>query len=259
MNVVIIEDNKTLLIELKIMLREIDPSIGVVQTMTSVKEAVKWFTENKFVDLIFMDIKLSDGMCFEIFNEIELQTPIIFTTSLGEYSLKAFESNSVDYLLKPISPEKLIKSLEKFRNVRSSYLQKHVLNSLSDSIKYLALNERDFKTRFLVYKGDSMFAVEAKDIALFRLIEGTVFLVTGKGEQHVLNLALDEIEKEIDPRQFHRANRQFIVSAAFINKASQHFNYKLLVEMTVKVSEQILVSRERASEFKRWLDGYIHK
>lgn len=259
MKVVIVEDNKTLLIELKIMLREIDASIEVVQTLTSVKDAVKWFTENKSADLIFMDIKLSDGMCFEIFNEVELQTPIIFTTSLGEYSLKAFESNSVDYLLKPISPEKLIKSLDKFRNVRSAYLQKEVLNSLSDSIKYLALNERDFKTRFLVYKGDSMFAIETKDIALFRLVEGTVFLVTGKGIQYILNSSLDEIEKELDPRQFHRANRQFIVSAAYINRASHYFNYKLLVEMNVKVSEQILVSRERAAEFKRWLDGYFHK
>jgi two-component system response regulator LytT len=259
MKVVIIEDNKTLLMELKIMLREIDPSIEVVQTLSSVKDSIKWFSDNNFAELVFMDIKLSDGLCFDIFNEIDLQVPIIFTTSLGEYSLKAFESNSVDYLLKPISTEKLIKSLEKFRKIRNTYLQKDILNSLSDSIKYLALNDRDYKTRFLVYKGDSMFAVETKDIALFRLVEGTVFLMMGNGEQHIINMSLDEIEKELDPRQFHRANRQVIVSAMYTKKATHYFNYKLLVEMTVKVSEQILVSRERASEFKRWLDGYFHK
>jgi two-component system, LytTR family, response regulator LytT len=259
MRVVIVEDNKTLLIELKIMLREIDPSIEVVQTLSSVKESIKWFSENKFVDLVFMDIKLSDGMCFEIFSEVDLQAPIIFTTSLGEYSLKAFESNSVDYLLKPVSSEKLVKSLQKFRNIKSSFIQKEILSSLSDSIKYLALNDRDFKTRFLVYKGDSMFAVETKDIALFHLVDGTVFLVTGKGDRFILNMALDEIEKEMDPRQFHRANRQVIVSAMYIRRATNYFNYKLLVEMTIKFSDQILVSRERASEFKRWLDGYFHK
>jgi two-component system response regulator LytT len=259
MKVVIIEDNKSLLMELKIMLREIDPTIEVLQTLSSVKESIKWFSDKTSVDLIFMDIKLSDGMCFEIFNDVDIQIPIIFTTSLGEYSLKAFESNSVDYLLKPLSIEKLQKSIDKFKNLRSLYIQKEILSSLANSVKYLGLSDRDYKTRFLVYKADSMFAIETAEIALFQLVEGTVLLINATGDQYPLNFSLEEIEKELDPAYFHRANRQFIVAAKYINKASNYFNYKLIIEMSVKISDQIIVSRERASDFKRWLDGYFIK
>lgn len=259
MRVVIIEDNKTLLMELKIMLKEIDPSIKVIQTLTSVKDSIRWFSGATNADLIFMDIKLTDGMCFEIFNEVEVQIPIIFTTSLGEYTLKAFESNSVDYLLKPVSTEKLQKSIDKFRNLRNVYLQKEILNILSHSVKNLGLSDRDFKTRFLVYKGESMFTVETNNIAVLQLVEGTVLLITGKGEQHPLNITLEVIEKELDPAQFYRANRQYIVSARFISKTNNYFNYKLLVEMTIPLSDKIIVSRERSSDFKRWLDGYYNR
>lgn len=236
------------------MLHEVDPAIDVVQTLTSVKDSIHWFAKRAAVDLIFMDIKLSDGMCFEIFDEVDVQIPIIFTTSISEYSLKAFESNSVDYLLKPLSPEKLQKSIEKFRNLRNVYLQREILSSLSSSMSHLGSGERDFKSRFLISKRDSMFLVETKDIAIFQLLEGTVLLITGKGEQLPLTLSLEEIEKDLNPAHFYRANRQFIVSAKHINKVINHFNYKLLIEMTVQLKEPIIVSRERASEFKRWLD-----
>ncbi|MEO9805269.1 MAG: LytTR family DNA-binding domain-containing protein [Reichenbachiella sp.] len=252
MKVLIIEDEAPAFRRLQKLLEELDESIEIVEVFDGVKEAVKWLNNHQCPDLIFMDIQLSDGLSFEIFEQTEITKPIIFTTAFDEYMLKAFKVNSIDYLLKPINKEDLLRSLEKYRNLKSQFSDTPP-PSIQELIKNIRLDDRKFKSRFLVKMGEKMMSVETEDISCFMAKSGLVYLLTKGGKKYLMDQTLDEIIKELDPEKYYRANRQYILGYAAIQAIHKFGKSKLLVETNFEHEEQIVVSSEKATAFKQWL------
>ncbi len=251
MKVLIIEDEAPAFRRLQKVLSEIDPAIEIVEVMDSVEDSVKWMNNHQWPDLIFMDIQISDGLSFQIFDEVKVESPVIFTTAFDEYLLKAFKVNSIDYLLKPIKKEELENALEKYKNLtRKSSTEL----DLSELIKQISLTENSFKSRFLVKQGEKMLAIRTEDIICFQSKHGVVHIITKHGKTYLSDFTLEELDNQLDPKNFYRANRQFLIHADFINTVHKHFKGKLLVELDHFSDEQVLVSSEKATAFKNWLD-----
>ena len=252
MTVLIIEDEAPAFRRLQKLLEEVDDSIQIVEVFDGVKEAVKWLNYHQCPDLIFMDIQLSDGLSFEIFEKVEINKPVIFTTAFDEYMLKAFKVNSIDYLLKPINKNDLHRSLEKYKNLKSQFSETET-PSIQELIKNIRLDDRKFKSRFLVKMGEKMMSVETEDILCFFAHAGLVYLQTKAGKKYLMDQTLDEIIKELDPERYYRANRQYILNYTSIETVHKFGKSKLLVETTFAHEEQIIVSSEKATAFKQWL------
>jgi DNA-binding LytR/AlgR family response regulator len=248
MKVLIIEDEEVAVRNLKRLLLEAQPDIEVVDIVPSISEAVEWFLNPKPIDLIFLDIQLSDGNSFEIFRQIQIETPVIFTTAFDEYALKAFELNSVDYLLKPIHQNKLEKALEKYKNHHQT--DKNQLN-YAELITHYA-NSSAFKTRFLVKSGLHLISIEKGQIAYF-MKDGILLLVTHDNHRYAINFSLDELEKCLNPDDFFRINRKLIIHRNSIRKVTSYFKGKLKIELVPTYESEIIVSQERASLLKKWL------
>lgn len=254
MKVLIIEDEAPAFRRLQKILEESDPDIEIIEVIDSVEEAVKWFRNHESPHLIFMDIQLNDGISFEIFDQVKVTAPVIFTTAFDEYMLKAFKVNSIDYLLKPIRPEDLAQSLEKYKEMKMSF-GTHESVDISTLVKEIRLDDRKFKSRFLAKLGDKLISIETDDVAYFQSKHGVVHLVTQQNKKYLLDLSLDEVYQELDPEKFYRANRQFIVRFKAIAVVHRYHKGKLLVEMSPKTDEEIIVSAEKSSSFKSWLDN----
>lgn len=252
MQVLIIEDEKRAAQRLVNLIAETDNTIKILDILQSVEESVNWFSENKQPDLIFLDIHLSDGLSFNIFNKVDILSPIIFTTAYDEYSLKAFELNSIDYLLKPIDKVKLERSLTKWKNFnRSSEGQNQELKILLETIKS---KNKIYKARFLISKADSLVIVPTDDIAYFYSEEKLSFLKTHNNARHVLDESLDTISTSIDPEKFFRINRQMIISINSIKSIHNYFNYKLKLDIIPHTEDlNTVISRLKVSEFKEWV------
>jgi DNA-binding LytR/AlgR family response regulator len=252
MRVLIIEDEKRAAQRLVNLIGETDNNIKILDVLESVEESVNWLTENKQPDLLFLDIHLSDGLSFNIFNKVSITSPIIFTTAYDEYSLKAFELNSIDYLLKPIDKVKLERSLTKWKNFsKTSENQSHDLKLLLETIK---LKDKVFKSRFLISKSDSFVIVTTGEIAYFYSEEKLSFLKTNNNIRHVLDTSLDIINDSLDPTKFFRINRQMIVSVNAIKSIHNYFNYKLKLDLTPHTENlNTVISRLKVSEFKEWI------
>jgi two-component system, LytTR family, response regulator LytT len=252
MNIVIIEDEGVALRKLRKLLMEVNPSILVVAELESVQEARDWFRLNKQVrvDIILSDIQLSDGLSFEIFEEIKTNLPVIFTTAYDEYALRAFKLNGIDYLLKPIVKEELSQALDKFTQTKKMYSQDH----LSDLHKFI----NDFRFRpailpgFISYTKGKLIPVQSESVICFYLRNQTVYAVTAQ-EEYPLEETLDQIELRLPKDRFFRANRQFIIQRDHIANAETYFNNRLVVKLNIKFSEQIIISRDKAPLFKEWL------
>ena len=249
MKVVIIEDEPRAMARLNDLLDELDAGVDVLAKIESVAEAVEWFRTNEAPDLIFIDIHLSDGSSFEIFDRVQLSSPIVFATAYDQYALKAFEVNSVDYLLKPIDRQALERSVSKFRAVHSKSL------SVDYSLISQMIEQKvsSYKTRFLVSKGPSLIPIEVGQIAYFYTLKGGVFLCTKANEQHMVNFNLEELEKMLDPHDFFRLNRQFIAHSESVVRVHNYFNSKLKIELFPVPDVEVLVSRLKAADFKRWM------
>lgn len=252
MTVLIIEDEAPAFRRLQKLLEDIDPSIQIIEVFDGVKEAVKWLNHHQCPDLIFMDIQLSDGLSFEIFEQAEITKPVIFTTAFDEYMLKAFKVNSIDYLLKPINKNDLQHSLDKYRSLKSQFSENET-PSIQELIKNIRLDDRKFKSRFLVKMGEKMMSVETEDIICFFAHSGLVYLLTKGGKKYLIDQTLDDIGKELDPEKYYRANRQYILNYNAIEAIHKYGKSKLLVETTFNHDEQIIVSSEKATAFKQWL------
>ncbi|MDW3208362.1 MAG: LytTR family DNA-binding domain-containing protein [Reichenbachiella sp.] len=252
MTVLIIEDEAPAFRRLQKLLEEIDNSIQIVEVFDGVKEAVKWLNHHQCPDLLFMDIQLSDGLSFEIFEQTEISKPVIFTTAFDEYMLKAFKVNSIDYLLKPINKDDLQRSMDKYRNLKSQFANTDT-PSIQELIKNIRLDDRKFKSRFLVKMGEKMMSVETEDILCFFAHSGLVYLQTKGGKKYLMDQTLDDISKELDPEKYYRANRQYILNYCAIEAVHKFGKSKLLVETTFEHEEQIIVSSEKATAFKQWL------
>ncbi|MEM7109250.1 MAG: LytTR family DNA-binding domain-containing protein [Bacteroidota bacterium] len=255
MQVIIIEDEAPAFRRLQKILEEVDSSIVITEVLDSVEESIVWLKDHQPPDLIFMDIQLSDGLSFEIFDSVRITSPVIFTTAFDEYTLRAFKVNSIDYLLKPIKKEELASSLAKLQQLRFSLAEKNPHPDINALIKAIKLDDRKCKTRFLVKKGDELHAVETSDISHFQTRNGVVHLVAKTGKDHIMDFTLDELMLQIDTEQFYRANRQYIVNFKAIKKVHKFHKGKLLIELFLDSAGSITVSAEKASDFKAWL-GY---
>ncbi|HVD98136.1 MAG TPA: LytTR family DNA-binding domain-containing protein [Cytophagaceae bacterium] len=250
MNVLIVEDEIPAAQRLSKMMLTADPGINILAVVESIEQSIGWLKKNPAPDLIMMDIHLADGSSFEIFHQVQITCPVIFTTAYNEYALKAFEVNSIDYLLKPIKTEHLDRALGKFKKFKGTSQE----GSLQDLIRMLH-PATAYKTRFLVHFSDKLISVEEQEVAYFHSEEKIVFLVTGEGKRYVIDSTLEELEKVVNPKEFFRLNRQFIARLNSITDIFNHFNGKLKIKLAPAVTEEIYVSRERAPRFRSWLDG----
>jgi len=212
MTILIVEDEKLAAQRLKSLIKEIEQPVIILDTINSVENAIRWFKNNDPPDLIFLDIQLSDGLCFNIFKEIEVNSPVIFTTAYDEYALKAFEVNSVDYLLKPVKIEKLRQALDKHNKLKSSSIYTGLNFDTQKLIESIRNSKPEYTSRFLVNKGNALLIIEISDIAYFHAEDKVVFITTGENKKYVINNTLDQLEKFLEPKKFFRTGRQFLVS-----------------------------------------------
>ncbi|MCE7991852.1 MAG: response regulator transcription factor [Roseivirga sp.] len=254
MKVLIIEDEAPAFRRLQKILDEIKPEIEIIDVIDSVEDSVKWLKNHQAPDLIFMDIQLSDGISFEIFEYVKITNPVIFTTAFDEYMLRAFKVNSIDYLLKPIKTDDLASSLKKYEEMRSAFMEKDHTRDINTLIQHIRLDDKKYKNRFLVKKGDKLLSIESRDIAYFQTRNGVVSLVTLADRKHMVDYTLDELGQQLDPNDFFRANRQYLIHFSLIKEVHRYHKGKLLVEAKLKTDQPILISEEKSSLFKRWLD-----
>ena len=250
MNVLIIEDEVFAAEKLEQMLLEINPAIKVLAKLGSINESVKWLM-NGTSDLIFLDIQLSDGISFSIFDQLTVNTPIIFTTAYDQYAIKAFQLNSISYLLKPIRKKELEESLQKYQSLKSAF-----------SIDFEALlaniqgKEPEYKKRFLIQIGEKIKKVELSEIAYFFVLEKAVFMKTFQGSSYPVDFTLDKLESLINPEKFFRINRKYIVSIDAISNMIAYSRSRVKLELKPQADEELdtIVSIDRSSDFKKWLN-----
>ncbi|MBS4066793.1 MAG: response regulator transcription factor [Chitinophagaceae bacterium] len=254
MKVLIIEDEELAVKKLQKTLEGVDATAEVVGTADSIKASVEWLEQNPQPDLILMDIELADGQSFEIFNLTEVKSPVIFTTSYDEYALKAFKVNSVDYLLKPIQKDELQSALEKFRKNHASAIGKTDINidSLVKELQ-LKLQPKEYRKRFLVKNGQKLVSIEVSDIAYFYSDGRLNFFKTADNKKFVVDYTMDELEEMLDPERYFRISRSFYVSIASIDKIDDYFGNRLILQLLPAVDKEALVSREKVTDFKKWM------
>lgn len=249
MKVVIIEDEKLSASHLSNLLKKADKTIEIIQYLDTVKAAVNYFKQGIKVDLIFMDIHLSDGNSFEIFKQVKLDSPIIFTTAYDNYAIQAFKQNSVDYLLKPISINDLQFALDKSKK-HQQQINSQFINNISDNY-YQKINQ--YKTRFIVKTGQILETIPTNEVKYFETRESLTFLVSTKGKSYIVDYSLEELEKQLEPKDFFRINRKIIIHIQAIEKVSTYLNSRLLITANKLQGDSQIVSRERVTEFKIWL------
>ena len=247
--VVIIEDEKPAARRLERLLEQLD--LKVVAQLTSVQETVDWFSQNIHPELIFLDIQLSDGLCFEIFDKINIRSAIIFTTAYDEFALKAFKLNSIDYLLKPIVPEELLVSVEKFKKIHQNSLVN--FNAEYEQLKTIFQQNKNYKERFTVYIGSEIKLLEIKEIACFVSVEKNTLAITLTGKTLPIEGSLEQVMAMLNPKIFFRVNRKHIIQLCAIQNIISYSNSRLQLIIPQYNDEEIIVSRERVKEFKEWL------
>ena len=250
MKVVIVEDEKLSAEHLALLLQRIDSGIEVVRYLDTVKATIQAFQEGIKADLLFLDIHLADGNSFEIFNEIRVDTPIVFTTAYDQYAIQAFKQNSVDYLLKPVSLRDLQFALEKFKR-QEQKVSKHLIESITAT--YNQLN-RQYKSRFLVKIGQTIDTISTDAIHHFTTEDSITFLITTKGNRYPIDYSLDQLETILEPKDFFRINRKIILKIQVIEKVTSYFNSRLSITTKFLEGEARVVSRDRVNDFKQWLD-----
>jgi two-component system LytT family response regulator len=254
MKAIIIEDEFIAAETLKTLITEIQTDIEILAVLQSIEETVEWIEINPSPDLVFMDIHLADGSAFMIFESVEIKCPIIFTTAYDEYALKAFEVNSIDYILKPISKAALEKAISKYKNFMGNTMQNQtVINNLLDSLKQY---NKSYKSYFLVPERDKLIPLALNDVYYIYIDMKIVKAVTFDNKGRYLDKTLDDIMSELDPENFFRANRQFIISRSSVKDISLWFGNKLSVNLKIPIPQKIIISKARVKEFKQWLAGY---
>ncbi len=251
MKVLIIEDEHLAAKRIVDLLKRYDSEIEVLDVIASVQKSIKWFNENPHPDIAFFDIQLSDGQSFEIFEKVEINCPIIFTTAFDEYAIKAFKVNSLDYLLKPLDYDELKAALEKYKNV---YKKSEAEISQQKTIEnMLQMLTKQYKNRFIVKVGPHIKPVEIEDILYFYSMEKASFLCTSAGKRYVTDYSLEQIENMINPENFFRINRKYILSLKSINDIVSYTSSRLKIKLKHSDDSDVIVSREKVKKFKEWL------
>lgn len=250
MKVLIVENEKPAAGQLIDLLKAEDEMVEILHVTRSVEESVNWLSENPLPDLVFMDIRLDDGVCFEIYENIRLDVPTIFTTAYNDYALRAFKVNSIDYLLKPISREELSAALKKFRrlNYGQGTLKKEIKQALEDL-------QPKYRNRFLVKIGPRYKSVATSNISAFLIRSKETYLCTLEGREYGIDFSLDKLGEMLDSEQFFRINRTCIVNVASISEMNSYSSSRLQLKITrCDEEEPFVVSREKVAAFKEWMD-----
>ncbi|WP_138485094.1 LytR/AlgR family response regulator transcription factor [Dyadobacter bucti] len=261
MRILIIEDETKTGKELKRQLEALNDTLEILSILPSIKSAVKWFSENQLPDLIFADIQLADGLSFEIFKQLKIQAPVIFCTAYDEYAIRAFEADSIDYLLKPVDENKLEFSLAKYERMKGLFT-----NSKEDSSKVSGLEKRfeqmlskfdtaAYKTTILVHFQEKIIPVKTSEILYIHYENGLVSICLSGNQKYITTHTLDDLEGMLNPVDFFRANRQFILSRASISSVEHYFTRRLAVKLIVTTPEPVIVSKVKSSELLRWMEA----
>ena len=257
MKVIIIEDEALAARQLKAMVQECDESIEILVLLDSVEASVAWLQSNASPDLLLMDIELVDGQSFEIFNQVEVKSPVIFTTAYNEYAIQAFRVNSIDYLLKPIDENALQRSLQKFRELKKLYgttsNNSLNINAFINAIKQEKLPQTEYRERFLLKQGSRLVPISVENIAYFYSQERLTFVKTWDERSYVVDYTLDELECILHPKHFFRANRQVILCVKAVDKVHLHFNSRLKLDLKPATTEEVFISRDKSGEFRLWM------
>jgi two-component system response regulator LytT len=249
MKVVIVEDEFVAAQNLERMIQAVDGNMEILAVLQSVEESVEWFSLNASPDVVFMDIHLADGDVFSVFEEVEILSPIIFTTAYDEYALKAFEVNSIDYLLKPINRQNLEKALNKLTSLTSQQNNRELVSKIMQSMHESKI---PYKRHFLIPNKDKLTPLPVDEIAYIYTEYKIAKIICFNQKTFSLDSSLDELMGQLNPAQFFRANRQYIVSHRAIEDMSVWFGGKLAVNLSVETPERIIVSRARNRDFKNW-------
>ena len=255
MKVLIIEDEKPAANRLATFIHQYDPSIEILERLDSVKKSIAWLSTHALPDLTFIDIQLADGLSFEILEAMPFKAPIIFTTAYDEYAIKAFKVNSVDYLLKPIDFDEFSAAIDKYKDIyqpgKGSTIPTTVMENLQKAMDMLT---HPYKARFIVKVGDHIRSVTVEEIAYFFSLEKMTYLQTKKGRRFIIDYPLDRLEEIVDPRQFFRINRKYLIGVEAIQDIVTYSSSRLKLKLIHSDDMDSIVSRDRVQAFKDWLD-----
>ena len=265
MKVLIIEDEPITARELKFILRKIEPSIEILDTIDSIEGSIE-FLQTLQPDLIFSDIHLADGRCFEIFKNIEVKSPIIFCTAYDEYAIEAFKTNGVAYILKPFDEQTVAEALNKvkmlFNNFGIPPSVSGTISPISPTLSSLDLealariigHQDNYKSSFLVAKGGKLMPIDASNVAFFYIRNEVTLLHTLNGDTYITDYTLENLEHEVNPHDFYRANRQFLINRRTVKEIDHYFARKLLVKTHTPTPEPLIISKAKATHFTKWLE-----
>lgn len=249
--VIIVEDEESISDLLQLMIIKIRPGWIIEQVFKSVQKTAEWLLNNPHPDLVFMDIQLSDGICFSIFDKVQLSGMVIFTTAYDKYAIKAFEVNSIDYLLKPVKRERLLRAIEKFEKFRNKENEESIdYAKISEIIKTGIVN---YRNKFLIKATTSYYSIFTEQIVYFYIENRVIFAVTKDKKEHIIDYNMEEIEAQLNPDAFFRISRNHIVHSLFIKKFENYFGGKLIIRLKPPFNKELTVTRLRASEFKNWM------
>jgi two-component system response regulator LytT len=255
LRIVLIEDEPATARNLQFLLQEIDPQIEVLEVLAGVAESAAWFNSQAGgCDLIFMDIRLKDGLSFEIFDQAAIEAPVIFVTAFDDYALQAFKANGIDYVLKPFDGQDLNLALAKYRRLAGNGVRTETTDRMREMADHLRRTGGGYKASFLVHFRDKLVPLRSEDIAWFYTSREVVHAQTFDGNSYIVDFTLEQLQDQLDPKQFFRVNRQFVVQRKAILEVNFYFNGRLLIKANPEAAEKMLVSKARAPEFKAWMN-----
>jgi two-component system LytT family response regulator len=249
MNIVIIEDEQLAAEKLERYLLKYNAEINILTILTSIYEAVNWFENHSNYDVVFMDIQLTDGLSFEIFNQTKINKPVIFATAFDEYAVDAFKVNSIDYVLKPITFTDISKAMNKLKLMQTIFSAETVFNIVE------IVQQKKEKDRFLVRLGNHIHSIKTTEIALFFAEGRIVYLVTKENKKFIIDFKLEDVQNVLKAASFFRVNRSFIININYIKDVLVYSNSRLKVTPKITIDKEIIVSREKVNTFKTWLEG----
>jgi len=254
---IIVEDEYHSANMLESMIRELRPDWVIEGIFDSISDTVEWLQNNDHPNVIFLDIQLSDGISFSIFDKVKVESAVIFTTAFDEYAVRAFQLNSIDYILKPVKKELLEAAIEKYEKVRSIIIEDNGGGGIDykNLLEGLKKGEITYRKRFLVSKRDAFFSIPVSDVAYIYFETKLTYVVTFDKKEYAVNFTLDKLEEELNPEHFMRVNRQAIVNMNAIHSLENYFGGKLVVKLQPQFDVKYVVSRAKASIIKQWLDS----
>jgi two-component system response regulator LytT len=254
-SVLIIEDELPAQRLLQETLDDLPLETELAGTVNSIKTAVEWFQKNPHPEIVLLDIQLSDGISFEIFKQVKVDSMIIFTTAYDEYAMQAFKVNSIDYLLKPIEKDELLAAFEKYKRYNSQFIrEKNASIDYTEIASLISDQKKEYRKRFLIHSNESFFHIAIEDIALLYSTQGITFVKTFENREYPVNFSLEKLKEQLNPEEFFKVNRQIIINIKSIKRIHSFSQGKLKVEIQPSHSEEVIVGKDKAALFRRWLD-----